>query len=149
MKNNLSAEYEASVSMRISESQIQWERYNAMLVVNTIVMGLIGLTSDDFKIPFFIKQILPIIGILLCFLWSQMTKRGFMWTRFWTEEARKIEDITKDDNLIKPFNDGLMHKSYNESFFNTQLSSQVIIGIFIILYLTIFIWNICPTICNI
>lgn len=148
MKNNLNAEYEASISMRISESQIQWERYNSMLVVNTIVIGLIGFTGGEFRIPLLVKQTLPVIGILLCLLWSQMTKRGFMWTRFWTEEARKIEDITIVDNLIKPFNDGLMHKAYNESFFNTQRSSQVIIWIFIIFYLTIFIWNICPTICN-
>ena len=104
------SEYKTSVNMRISEAQIQWERFNAMLVINTIFIGLIGFTfSNDFKIPIIIQKFIPLIGIFLCILWYRMTARGFMWTRFWTKEARKIEEKYCIKNQIKPFVDGKKH----------------------------------------
>lgn len=48
MKNQ-SVQYNAAVNMRIAEAQIQWDRYSAMLVVNTIFIGFIGFTfSSEF-----------------------------------------------------------------------------------------------------
>lgn len=59
MKQELKSEYDICVNMRIAESQIQWERYNAILVVNTIFIGLIGFTfSKEFNVPVLVKQLL-------------------------------------------------------------------------------------------
>lgn len=149
MKNSLKSEYEACINMRIAESQIQWERYNAMLVINTIFIGLVGFTySTDFEIPLIIKQILSPLGIILCLLWLQMTKRGFMWTTFWTEKAREIEEKYGNKQQINPFIEGKKHKDANEVTFNTRMSSYSIIVMFIIIYLLIFINNILPYICD-
>lgn len=136
--------------MRIAESQIQWERYNAMLVVNTIFMTLIGLTlNPNSNVPILVKQILPPLGIILCLLWLQMTKRGFMWTKFWTDLARTIEDKHGHKNQINPFVEGLIHKIKNEAFINTKIASFIVIWIFIVIYLITLIDNIFPYLCNI
>jgi len=142
MKTNLVSEYEACVSMRIAESQIQWERYNAMLVVNTIFIGLIGFTfSSDFNFPILVKQVLSPLGIVLCLLWFQMTKRGFMWTKFWTDLARTIEEEHEIKNQINPFVEGLIHKSRHETILKTANASYLVIFIFVSIYLIIFANN--------
>ncbi|OGH10809.1 MAG: hypothetical protein A3B38_03860 [Candidatus Levybacteria bacterium RIFCSPLOWO2_01_FULL_36_13] len=134
MKNKIDC-YGASVSMRISEAQIQWERFNAMLVINTIFIGLIGFSfGKDFIVPTPIKEFLPLFGIFLCVLWFKVTRRGFMWTQFWTETARKIEEKDVDKNQIRPFNDGLIHKIENKTLLNTSISSYLIIAIFALIY---------------
>lgn len=142
MKNKIDC-YGACVNMRVSEAQIQWERFNAMLVINTIFIGLIGFTfSKDFNVPSPIKELLPLLGILLSILWYKVTKRGFMWTKFWTDEAREIEKENMSENKIRPFNEGLIHKIDNKAFLNTEWSSYFIIFIFLFLYLILFINNI-------
>ena len=134
--------------MRIAESQIQWERYNAILVVNTIFLALIGFTfNSNSVVPIVVKQILPPLGIILCWLWFQVTKRGFMWTKFWTDLARTIEEKNGEKNQINPFMEGLIHKAKNETIINTQIASYLIIYIFISIYTVIFINNIIPYIC--
>ena len=148
MKNNSKSEYDVCVNMRIAESEIQWERYNAMLVVNTIFIALIGLTfNPESVVPILVKQILPPMGIVLCLLWFQMTKRGFMWTKFWTDLARIIEEKYGNKNQINPFIEGLIHKAKNKTVINTKNASYFIICIFIGIYLIIFINNIIPYIC--
>ncbi len=144
MKDNQKSEYEISVNMRISESQIQWERFNAMLVINTILIGFIGFTySTEFKIPIFIQLFLSPMGIVLSLLWMRMTNRGFMWTKFWTDEARIIEEKNKEQ-IIKPFKEGKIHKETNEVLVNTQLASKIIIYMFIVFYLLFFINKLFP-----
>lgn len=113
--------YQSAVNMRIAESQIQWARYSAILVVNTIFIGLLGFTySKEFAIPIIIQQLLPLLGIVLCLLWFRMTKRGFMWVKFWTDMAREIEEKGGDRNRLKPFVKGLKHKNSSEVIINTS-----------------------------
>lgn len=148
MKDNQKSEYEMSVNMRIAESQIQWERFNAMLVINTILIGFIGFTySNEFKIPTIIQLFLPPMGIFLSILWMRMTNRGFMWTKFWTDEAKKIEEKNRE-KIIKPFTDGKIYKEANKILINTQLSSKVIIYLFITFYLLFFVDKLFPYILN-
>lgn len=145
MNNSSRSEYEACIDMRIAESQIQWERYNAMLVVNTIFIALMGFTFDPkFKVPILVEQILPPLGIVLCYLWIQMTKRGFMWVKFWTDLARTIEEKYGNKNQINPFSEGLLHKIHNQTVVRTENASYFIIGIFITIYSMIFVNNLIP-----
>ena len=145
MKNNHKSQYEACVNMRIAEGQIQWERYNAMLVINTIFMGFVGFTfSKEFNIPNLIKLTLPFLGILLCLLWLQMTQRGFMWVIFWTNKAREIEIFSGDKNSVRPFADGKKYKESHETTINTRFASYSIIAMFIGLYLLILFQNVRP-----
>jgi hypothetical protein len=108
-----------------------------MLVVNTIFIGLIGFSySNEFRIPVLVRQALPALGIILCFLWFQMTKRGFMWIKFWISEANKIEKKYKDKkDMINPVLDGDEYRKLSTEPFTTKPSAYLVIGIFLIIYL--------------
>lgn len=135
MKNDAEPRYQASKDMRIAESQIQWERFSSMLIVNTIFIGLLGFTySNEFEIPIIIQFLIPVLGIVLCLLWQRMTSRGFMWVKFWTDKAREIEKKNNGNHLINPFMEGKIFKEKNLVRINTQKAASIIIAMFIILY---------------
>lgn len=51
---NARIKYSSVLDLKNSEGEIQWNRYNAMLVVNTIFIGFIGFTyNKDFSFPWF------------------------------------------------------------------------------------------------
>jgi hypothetical protein len=89
------AQYNAVLQLKASEGDIQWNRYDAMLVVNTIIIAFMGFEyNPDFTFPEFYKKVfvfVPFLGLLLCIIWYQMTERGFIWTKFWMKEANKLE----------------------------------------------------------
>lgn len=39
---NIRVKYAASVSLKDSESQIQWSRFNVLLLINTVFLGFYG-----------------------------------------------------------------------------------------------------------
>jgi len=83
------AKYNAALNIHNNECQIQWNRFNALLVVNTIFVGLIGLTyNSDFTFPTllnFLLKLLPLAGLLICYWWWKVTMKGFYWIHKWIE----------------------------------------------------------------
>lgn len=111
MKNekleNARIKYQTAINIFNSEGQIQWGRYNAMLVVNSLLLTLTGILSkNDFQIPVLIVEIAPIVGLVFCYLWFKMTKNGFYWINHWISEARKLEDQLPDKKNIYPIISG-------------------------------------------
>jgi len=133
MRDGLEARYQGALDKSNSEGQIQWARFNAILVVNTIFLAIIGFTYNNNFLPVS-RQMLAVLGIVLCFLWFQMTKRGFMWIRFFTTKARKIEEIENKKYSVNPFMEGYEHKQMSDEIFNTRNASFIIIGIFTAIY---------------
>lgn len=148
MKNdeleNTRVKYQAALSLFTSEGQIQWSRYNAMLVVNTILFGLISL--KDFTFPN-VFQILfrfsPIFGLILCYSWHRMTVRGFVWMNHWISEANKLEkQLNGQLNPIQ--NGGELRLKVGTNV--TKNASLLIIKIIALLYLFMTIVNVAPLI---
>lgn len=140
---NTRIKYSSVLNLKNSEGEIQWNRYSAMLVVNTIFIGFIGFTyNKDFSFPWFFKIIfwlIPVLGLLLCHLWHKMTERGFMWSEFWMIKANKIEG--QINGKINPIKEGeelrnILGKGV------TKNASFMIIGIFAFIYILMFINNI-------
>lgn len=135
--------YTAAIALKCSEGEIQWNRYNAMLIVNTIFIGLIGFTfGKDINISQIVRFIFwftPIFGLLICESWYKMTERGFKWTQFWMEESNKIEQ--QFEGQIDPVQEG---KSLRDLIGHgiTKSASLRIINIFKLIYVLIFIGNI-------
>jgi len=142
---NLRTKYLGSLTLYTSEGQIQWSRYNAMLIVNTIFIAVIGFAFDlspSQNLPFLIKYALPftpLLGIIICLLWYRMTERGFIWMKHWIQKANNLETYIGND--VNPIKDG---KDLRDRIGGnvTQGSSYWIIGIFVGIYLLIFIGNI-------
>lgn len=138
---NARLKYQAVISLKTSEGEIQWARYNCMLVVNGVFTGLIFLTYNNGSIPIFLKILLsfvPIFGLLLCHLWHGMTKRGFMWTNFWISEANRIEDQIGGE--INPIQEGNDFRS-NIEIGVTKNASLLIIKVFGAIYLILLLIN--------
>lgn len=141
MKNGSETKYQVAVNLFTSEGQIQWSRYSAILIINTILIGLIGLNYDSSykELPSFFKdflQFMPLIGILICALWFFMTWKGFRWIQFWIKEANRLEESLGDG--INPIQEGALKQS---KFFRTEYAAYLVILIFLLIYLYISPFN--------
>lgn len=88
--NKAIAKYQIAIDKNISEGEILWSRYNAMLVFNSILITSIGLVYQS-NIKSAIMIFLPIGGLISCYLWFITSLRGFQWIKYWIVSARKIE----------------------------------------------------------
>ena len=140
---NARTKYSAALSLKNSEGEIQWNRYNAILLANTIIIGLFSFVLDNnLKLSFLLNIILwatPLFGIYLCFVWFRMTARGFMWTKFWMDKAHDIEDQIYGE--INPVQEGKKVRDIIGQEYTKKASLSIIV-IFILIYILIFINNV-------
>lgn len=124
---NIRTKYLSAIQLSISEGQIQWSRFNTILLINTILFAILGFTNlTDTKISL-LQSYIPIIGFTISFLWGIMTIRGFDWTTFWIMEARKLEkDIKGNINILE---DGAKRQSNY-----TAVATTTIIVIFALVF---------------
>ena len=135
MKDDIRIKYQAAIDLFIHEGQVQWNRYNAMLVVNTALFGLITLSKGLPPILIFLS---PIFGLILCNYWKGMTMRGFTWMSHWIIEANKLEKHL--GGPIDPVVNGEeLGKKIGTGF--TKNASLWIIKIFVFIYIIIFLYN--------
>lgn len=141
---NARVKYQEALSLFASEGQIQWSRYSAILVINTIFIGLIGFTySKDFNFSFLFErlfQLAPLLGLFLCHLWHQMTVRGFIWMNFWISEARELEKQIVDEKNINPVKNGNDLRSKIGADVTKNASSWIIM-VFALVYFLILVGN--------
>lgn len=139
---NARIKYSSTIGLKCSEGEIQWNRYNAMLVANTIIIGLISFTFNrDFNFPVGFKVIFwltPMLGLLLCKYWYQVTDRGFIWSHFWMKKANEIEN--QIEGQINPVQEG-ENLANNIGFGVTKTVSFRIIYIFAAIYALMLINN--------
>src|SRR5690349_10694594 len=69
--------YQAAVALWIYEGNLIWSKFNALLVANSIVLAVFGLSLGSSRLPQPFTIGLPIAGIILCAAWAILTKRGF------------------------------------------------------------------------
>lgn len=78
-------------------------------------------------------------GLFICVSWYKMTKRGFLWTRFWIEKANRIEKQLK--GKVNPIIEGKKLRDIVGSSGTTEKASCSVIFIFAAIYLLLFIFN--------
>ena len=139
---NTRLKYQMTLNLFSSEGQIQWNRYNAMLAVNVIILGLSSFNSTSFPITLqLLYRFSPIFGLILCHLWYRMTARGFMWMNHWIIEASKLE--SQLEGQIKPLQNGRELRSKTGSKV-TENASLLIIKIIAFLYFVMALITIGP-----
>lgn len=80
--------------MFISEGQIQWSRYSAILTVNTTLVTALGVIYGDKLYPKFLVgeiRFATLIGMFTCVIWLLMTRQGFYWMNYWVDSANSLE----------------------------------------------------------
>ena len=140
MLEHTRVKYQTAMDSFHSEGQIQWSRYNAILVVNTVFFAFLTL-NKNFGLNYSqnLFYFLPIVGLFICILWHRMTDRGFIWMNHWIIEANNLEELLKGENNPVRNGDELRSKIGKNV---TKNATLMIIKIFALLYLILAIINI-------
>jgi hypothetical protein len=86
------AGYGSVVDLWIYEGDSTWARFNAMLVANSILLTLAGVTYDSDSLNGVFKAGLAGAGLVFCLVWTVLTKRSFDYYRYWILTARELEE---------------------------------------------------------
>jgi len=131
------AKYRVAIDKNISESEILWSRYNAMLVFNTLLITTIGFVFQNQTIGGDLLLLLPILGLISCLVWFTVTRKGFIWINYWIYSARKLEEeYFKDNNeVMNPILHGDEHRKLISSWPNTEISSYILIVMIVLVYI--------------
>ena len=84
--------YQTAITLWTYEGSQNWARFNVMLVANSIVMAVLGLTLTSGQSLLVATLILSVVGMVVCAAWFLMTKRGFDTQKYYTRAAREIEE---------------------------------------------------------
>ena len=130
--------YQVAISKNISESEILWTRYSALLVFNTILITGIGFSyQSEESLPHLLELILPIAGLLVCYTWFMMTLRGFNWIGVWIKSANRLEKkyLIDEELILNPVLYGDDVRRKDMSIFRTKVMSLFLIIIVALMYL--------------
>lgn len=144
--------YQAAVALWVYEGTLIWAKYNAMLVANSVILAVYGVTlGSSQRLPAAFVTGLPIAGIALCVLWAILTKRGFDNYAYWIGCVRELEEAHlaptvrtvsrggsfADGRVVTVAIDG-QPKDYSMSRVSRLLraawSSYMVILVFVVLY---------------
>ncbi len=101
-KNELISAYQKAIDLQIFEGSVNWSRFGTMLTAQIILVAVIALSVQQHffdKLRLFGHPILPVIGILLCVVWWEMTSRGYSWFTYWVLSARELEDKIGNEDI--------------------------------------------------
>jgi len=148
--------YESAIQLWIYEGDVIWSKYNAMLVANSIVMGILGfaISSNSGTFPKYYIIGLVVVGIVLCLAWYQLMKRGYDTVVYWIFSALEIEANHLSPTLEilqrgRKFSSGekvefkigdsiLTHQASKfHQMFRVVTTGNIVIGIFVMLYLVV------------
>jgi hypothetical protein len=92
LEENARIGYQAAVDLWIAEGEQIWARFNAMLVVNSIIVAVIGFALAGQRMLPIITVSLPIAGLVVCAVWYVLMKRDFEYQAYLIYSAREIEE---------------------------------------------------------
>lgn len=148
--------YQTAVQLWIYEGSLVWSKFNAMLVANSIVLGILGLaiSSKDVSVPLYYIIGLVIVGLVLCFTWYQLNHRANDTLIYWIFSALEIEanHLSPTIEILqrgKNFSAGkevefkvgdtiLKHKaSKSHQALRVTTAGNLVVGVFVLIYLVI------------
>jgi amino acid permease len=84
--------YEVAVNLWTYQGSLIWNRFNIMLTANSVIVSVIGmLLSSDADLTVF-AVLLPIVGLVLCLVWTLLAARGFVYHKYWGSRACELEE---------------------------------------------------------
>lgn len=85
--------YQVAVDLWGTVVETSWSRFNAMVVANSIIIGLLGtiLNKNDNKDLLVFAGFLSLIGVFLTILWLSLMARDSKFQRFYSRSARSFE----------------------------------------------------------
>jgi hypothetical protein len=126
--------YNTIVSRANVEAQVVWQRYNSILIANSVILYAVNSTAMESHPR--LKALLGVIGLLLCVLWGVLTWEGWhFWNTYSTMAARfrwpKIDDQV---NVYE-----VMFDRFEQRGPRVAIAAFFIILLFIAIYLALLI----------
>ena len=89
--------YGVAVNLWTYQGSLIWNRFNIMLTANSVIVSVIGvLLSSDADLTVF-AVLLPIVGLVLCVVWTLLAARGFVYHKYWASRACELEEAYLSD----------------------------------------------------
>jgi hypothetical protein len=148
--------YQVATNLWWYLGDLVWAEYNAMLVVNSVVVAAIGigLTSQQ-PLPLLTVG-LPAIGLVLCALWAQLLARGTAHYLPYLAAARELEDEYLGNRVrvisrANEFNEGqkvvyriggqprTLRMSFWSRILPTRRTAYVVISVFSAMYVLLLV----------
>ena len=147
--------YQAASDLATFYGGAIWSMFNAMLVANSIVVAGATFVLSGSSSLLLLKNLLPIIGLLLCFTWFLLVKRAHEYSAYYILSAREIEERYLSDAVktlarggvfgsgkVVTFKLGGTEVTRRMSFWarliRNEIVSYLIILIFVAVYIGIF-----------
>jgi hypothetical protein len=90
----LTALFNAHIALANNEEQTTWQRYNIMLVANSIIIGSYLQNKELFYIN---EIVLSLFGLLLCVAWYSIHNSGRSYHARWMQLSRRFHWISIND----------------------------------------------------
>lgn len=106
-EENARVGYQAAITIWTYQGDLNWNRFNVMLVANSIILAIVGVafTSQHplpmltvtlpilglVSLPVF-TALLPLLGLVLCVAWFLLTMHGYDFQAYWADSALELEE---------------------------------------------------------
>ena len=148
--------YQTAIGLVGLVSQEIYSRFSAMVTANSIIIALIGWTlASEQNLPLLLALFLPIVGLVLCFLWFLFLNHGVYWQNLFRKEAIRLEkqyfsDTFKLISLVTTESPQPSDKKKSKipklvRGFPFHHTSRIVIIVFAVIYIVMFLYQI---ICN-
>jgi hypothetical protein len=145
--------YQAILNLYMHEGNLLWNRYNVMLVANSVMIAIIGILFSNIPANKWLLVLLIVCGAVLSVFWFSLTNQGFWtcrhyyWaaidieTRFLAHESNifnRTVRCPKEDNfyLINGKKE-ILKKEIFKKRFTVKFCALGSIFVFIVIYCTI------------
>ena len=95
--------YQVAVDLWTYQGKINWDRYNVMLVANSIIAALIGVVFPSHHQFPGLMIVLAVAALLLCLCWVLVTARGFDHHTYWGFCAWELEKLYLSSTVTTVF----------------------------------------------
>ncbi len=84
--------YQMAINLWTYSVEQSWERFNIMLVANSVLIAAIGLTTTSQRPVPLLSHFSPWLGLVLCILWFLLVRRTLESAEYYILSARELEE---------------------------------------------------------
>lgn len=124
--------YQMAIGLVNLVSQEIYSRFNAMLMANSIIIAIIGVSFIS-EHPFPLIKILSLMGLVLCVLWILFVNHGFHYQKLYREKAKELEN-KYFTNTFKLFTSDIPTSAWIK-WLPARRVSYIVILVFVVIYI--------------
>jgi hypothetical protein len=89
--DNTRVGYQTAAELWMHEGAAAWDRFNAMLVANSIILGAVGVLLGENSPRTGLAWVVGFVGLLLSIVWALLVRRSYAYQYYFGATARSFE----------------------------------------------------------